>query len=880
MHHEVCGHEHLHVHTMFSLLDGYQTPLEAAQRVKANGSRFLTVTDHGAMGAVPQQIKACDQTGLSPIYGCELYYNPLQPAIRDDADQKAFVAALNEDEKKRFNKNYHLLAIAYNQQGYSNLVRLSSWGYIYGYGGRPVRPRVNKDMLLAHREGIIFTSCCYASEIGVTFDWYGEDAAMDKVAEYVAMFGTNFRLELMMLDFVKQKPYDRFIIKAHQKFGIPLIISQDAHYSNPEDSHMQRLMLMIQTGKTIQEVYKLQNEGADLFELQDSQLWMKSEPELNTFWEKEYSDVIDYELFKQAKRETVAVCEIAKGVTLDRSSKLPNIPDAENILKEKTKEGFIHRNCPRNAKYLNRLQEELELICRKGFASYFLVQKQMTDEARRVAPSILGWGDGSDAVGPGRGCLAGDVPIVLESGRTKPISEIVKGDRVPTHDGTIQTVVNTFVYDVKETLLKIKSYYGDAVGVTLTKDHKVYAERMKRPKNFHNWSLNTQRQKKTVLKPEGNLEWIPAGELQVGDWVYIPPVKHTTSQSVQFDLGVFCNDHDLIKYDQHVEQLTYNHLTGTFRDRKISRRFIEIDEDWACVLGIFAADGWLRSNGTLETGFVFHIDDQEHLDFVEKTLRFQGFDRQTISHTEGKACVQLRVNSRFLHLMMQSLFADYRHTPETKHVPDLIKNLRQELVHSFLNGYHSGDGNRGEHKTTASTISRRLADEVRYLMAKSSVPTSLGYENRKDDREDFQNIKPSYIVRSPKDKRIYGDETSRFQYCYHLPECGGIMTRIRSIEEVEGINKVYDFEVENSHSFLTSSFVVHNSACGALTCFCLGITDVDPIKHDLLFSRFLSEARGGKTMKLRFTNIDPILPDKTGYSGYSVDDGQTWQDGL
>lgn len=403
------GFAHLHLHTDFSLLDGYGQVEEYAERASRINQKFLCVSDHGAMGAIPRQIKACENHGLEPIYACELYYNPHQKELRTDVDRKRFLAELNDEEKKKFQKNYHLLAIAYNEQGYSNLVRLSSWAYIYGYGGRPARPRVNKEMLLRHKEGLYFTSCCYASEIGFTFETKGKDAAMDKVAEYIEMFGDKFRLEIMMLDFEKQKPYDIFIIEAHQKFGIPIVLSQDCHYARQSDSKMQRLMLMIQTGKTIQEVAKLQSQGADLFELQDSQLWMKSEEELNWMWENRYSDAIDKDIFINAKAETLVVANSAKGVKLDRSNKLPQLPNAESELWELSLKGFKWRNLPHKRKYTARMQEELELICRKGFASYFLIQKRMTDEARRVSRSLLGYGDGSEAVGPGRGSAVGSL---------------------------------------------------------------------------------------------------------------------------------------------------------------------------------------------------------------------------------------------------------------------------------------------------------------------------------------------------------------------------------------------------------------------------------------------------------------------------------------
>lgn len=411
---KIVGFEHLHLHTDNSLLDGYGMVEEYAHRAPKINQKFLTVSDHGMLGAIPRQIRACEKAceskgkdALSPIFACELYVNSLQPESDSLDDVRAFISTLDESQKARFKSSAHLLAIAYNETGYKNLVRLSSWGWTRGFYGRP---RVNHEQLLKHKEGLFFTSCCYNSEIGRAFDSGGEELGFDMVERYIEMFGKDhFFLEIMLLDFKKQKPYDAFIIKAHQKYGLKVIVTQDVHYCNKEDSKYQRLMLMVQTGKTVRQIEEAlrENSGYDAFELQDSNLWMKSEEELNEKWVSDYMEVVPYEVFQQAKLNTVEICNKAKGVKLDRSLKLPNIPDADDILRDEVKRGFFARRLPKNKVYLDRLKEELSLITRKGFASYFLIQKMMTDEARRVCSEIIGFGDGTQAVGPGRGSAVG-----------------------------------------------------------------------------------------------------------------------------------------------------------------------------------------------------------------------------------------------------------------------------------------------------------------------------------------------------------------------------------------------------------------------------------------------------------------------------------------
>lgn len=394
------------------MLDGFGTCEEYAFRATQINQNFLTVSDHGMLGAVPRQIrsceKICDKYGkdkLSPIFAAELYVNPLQIETEDISK---YTSELSPDDMNIFKASPHLLAIAFNEIGYRNLVNLTSWGFIKGFYRKP---RVNYEQLLKHKEGLYFTSCCYNSEVGRAFDRGGEEEAYKVIEKYISMFGEkNYFLEIMLLDFKKQKPYNQFIVKAREKYKLGIIVTQDCHYCLEEDSHYQRLMLMVQTNRTIQEIQNALKEDAmrDFFELQDANLWMKSEEELNEKWLNDYSDVVPYEIFCEAKKTTVEICKKAKGVQLDRSLKLPSFPDADERLKLLVLKGYRYRQLPDTKVYKNRIVEELGLISRKGFSTYFLIQKMMTDEARKWCKEFIG-GDGTQAVGPGRGSCCGSL---------------------------------------------------------------------------------------------------------------------------------------------------------------------------------------------------------------------------------------------------------------------------------------------------------------------------------------------------------------------------------------------------------------------------------------------------------------------------------------
>lgn len=417
------GFENIHRHSEFSLQDGYAKVEEYGHRSAEVGQHYLCITDHGMLAAIPRQIRTCEDITqgdiesnrkphrLSPIFGIELY-------VQDKHVSKDLIDQMSPEEKKEIRKSYHLLAIAQNLTGYQNLIQLSSWAWIHGHY---YKARVTHEQLIKYKEGIIFSTCCYLGEIGQAFDrglpdkQQAYDNADQMLEKYMAMFGDKLYLEMMLLDFHKQKPYDEWVVHAHNKYHLPVITTGDCHYCDKEDSKYQRYMLM--TGKkkvTLADIEKklmLGEDGQDIFELQDTNLWMKSEKELNQKWLEMYSDVIPLELFEASKLNTVKICESAKNIKVDRESKLPQLDNEKERFLELLEIGMKWRGVWNKKVYMKRLEEEFSLIYRKGFISYFLIQKMFTDEARRVCsqPEYLGWGTGHEAVGPGRGSGVGSL---------------------------------------------------------------------------------------------------------------------------------------------------------------------------------------------------------------------------------------------------------------------------------------------------------------------------------------------------------------------------------------------------------------------------------------------------------------------------------------
>jgi len=413
MHMNIVGFEHLHLHSEYSILDGFGKILEYCDRWSTHGD-YLCVTDHGLMASIPSlisQTEQFDKKKFKPVFGCELYVNPIHTeATQNEEERNNFIKSLSPDQYEAFKTSSHILAIAVSNKGYENLTKLCSLGWSQGFYRKP---RVNHELLKKHREGIIFTSCCCASEAARALKLYGKEKAEEMVLKYKDMFGDNFYLEMMLLDFEYQRGYDQFLVEMHLKHGIPMIMSNDVHYAYEEDSKYQTIMMLVNTKRTLAEIEKLKSENADVFELQDRNLWMKTEDEMNKKWLEKYSDVIPLEIFEQAKMNTVKICRMAENVKLDRSVKLPKIIDEEEKLKELVMQGLKKRGISKtNGVYFKRILEELDLIFRKQFSSYFLIVKSFTDEARRISHEITGL-DGVYAVGPGRGSGAGSLVLYL-----------------------------------------------------------------------------------------------------------------------------------------------------------------------------------------------------------------------------------------------------------------------------------------------------------------------------------------------------------------------------------------------------------------------------------------------------------------------------------
>ncbi|MBQ0058347.1 MAG: PHP domain-containing protein, partial [Lachnospiraceae bacterium] len=241
---------HLHVHTEYSLLDGSNKIKEYVERVKELGMSAAAITDHGAMYGCVDFYRAARKAGIKPILGCEVY---VAPGSRFDKEN----GVVGDD------RYHHLVLLAENDVGYHNLMKIVSAGFVEGFY---YRPRVDKEILEKYHEGIIALSACLAGELARDIVRGGYQEAKAAALEYSRIFGfERFYLELQDHGIPEQKLVNRQLIRMHEETGLPLVCTNDVHYTTADDVESHDVLLCIQTGKKVTDEDRMRYEGGQYF---------------------------------------------------------------------------------------------------------------------------------------------------------------------------------------------------------------------------------------------------------------------------------------------------------------------------------------------------------------------------------------------------------------------------------------------------------------------------------------------------------------------------------------------------------------------------------------------------------------------------------------
>jgi DNA polymerase-3 subunit alpha len=805
---------HLHFHTEYSLLDGLNKIKNVAPRLKELGMSAVAMTDHGNMFGAIDFYKSMKKEGIKPIIGMEAYIHNYEKL----SDQSS---------KERF----HLCLYAKNEIGYKNLMYLSSQAYLEGYY---YSPRINKNILKERKEGLVCTSACLGGEINFHLNLSdkniqkgakGYERAKEVALEYKEIFGDDFYLEIMRHGIDLQENIDEQIIQISLETGIKLVATNDTHYTKKEDSEAQEVFMCIGTGKTWSDEERLKHSVHEFY--------IKSPEEME-------------EIFLDIPEAIDATNEIADKCNLELKLGDPTPPNfkftreysvVDNLeLPEKEKEFSFENDdvlfdfqCRKgleerlkivpeeeHKKYRDRLELEINTIKKMKFSGYMLIVWDFVRES----------GEQDIPVGPGRGCLTKDAKVYVSSHKNlnsleiKSIDKVQKGDFVISHTNSLQKVTETFKYEIEEELYKVETFYGDFLNpIILTGDHKIYL---------------------------GNNEWKEAKDITTKDWLYLPIPKYIEDRIEEFDLSEldtqndFEIDENFIKYSFSQNKISseilqnFNSLENwqdyaNNLNRRTIKRYLENNYLFQKFLGRWIGNGYIRKDlNRKEVSVVFHKDDEVGIKETEVFAESNGYQ---YSKLKNGSIISIHIQDRFLHSLFKSLFMDYKFESNSKYIPEFVFYMSKYEILNVLSGYISADGHSTENRIKITTVSKKLAIQTRKLLLQIGIPSSI--------RRDENSI---YVVNIPANNSIDSIPKER-KNIYQIFD-DHIKLKVKKVEKLERQKtSVYDFTVENDHSYTTTNYTVHNSAAGSLVAFSLKITDIDPMKYDLLFERFLNPER-------------------------------------
>ena len=426
---------HLHNHTDYSLLDAAQTVEQMCNRVYDLGMDSIAVTDHGNLFAMIPFYKQAQAKGIKPIIGCEIYV-----AINSHRDRQHVTTSSSK-------KNYHhLVLLAQNVQGYRNLMKLCSIAYLDGFY---YRPRVDKDLLRQYNKGLIATSACLAGEV-TSYAAAGDYESAKKAAlEYQEIFPDRFYLELQNHGIIEEKKAHVILKKLSQELDIPLVATNDCHYCLKSDSNAHDALFCLGTGKDVNDQNRMKYEPGKFY--------VKSADEM-------------YQIFKdvpESLENTVRISEQCNVEIPLGSYHFPAYPLENNI----TADDYLQKICQigLEAKYdsisnqiKDRLDHELNIIQKMGYAGYFLITQDFVNYAK----------NNNIPVGPGRGSAAGSL-VAYATGITDvdPIQYNLLFERFLNPERvTMPDIDIDFCIDGREKVIDyIKEKYGhDSVAQIIT----------------------------------------------------------------------------------------------------------------------------------------------------------------------------------------------------------------------------------------------------------------------------------------------------------------------------------------------------------------------------------------------------------------------------
>ncbi len=362
---------HLHCHTQYSLLDGAARIKDLVGRAAELKLPALAITDHGNLFGVPEFYTSAKRAGVQPIVGCEFYVSEGPMSDRERG-------------------YYHQVLLAKDEAGYRNLIRLSSLSYTDGFY---YKPRIDRDTLRAHSEGLVATTCCLQGEVLQAILKKGEEEALAVFKQYLDIFGEDYYIEIQDHGIPEQRRCNAVLLKWAEQFEVKVIATNDVHYVGQSDAAAQDVLLCLQTGKAFNDPNRMKFEN--------DQFFLKSTAEMQAAFAESVGDTLVVDQALDATREIADKCrlELKMGELLMPHFPLPDaFEEPGTYLRHLVYEGAKMRYGHSVGETVReRLDHELAIIHAMGFDGYFLIVQDFTTAARDLGVSV----------GPGRGSAAG-----------------------------------------------------------------------------------------------------------------------------------------------------------------------------------------------------------------------------------------------------------------------------------------------------------------------------------------------------------------------------------------------------------------------------------------------------------------------------------------
>jgi len=382
---------HLHVHTEYSLLDGLSKIAELVNKCKEEGMDSLAITDHGVMyGVIPFYLE-CLRAKIKPIIGVEAYV-----AQRSRFDKQA---KIDSDQ-------FHLVLLAKNEEGYQNLMKLTTIAHLEGFY---YKPRIDMDVLKKYAKGLICLTACLEGEIPRLLLMGEDEKAKKKAKEFYEIFGADFYLEIQAHPKIKdQEKANQKLIKLSREMGLPLVATNDVHYVEPQDAEAQDALLAIQTKKMIADKNRLTM-------IHSPDFYLRTPQEMKNLF-LEYPEAIE----NTQKIASLCNLKIPMGTWILPRFPIPTGEKPEEYLRKLVYKRLRYRFPHPTKEIKKRLEYELDVICQKGFATYFLIVQDFVNWAKKQGIRV----------GPGRGSAAGSlVSYVLRITSINPIEHRLPFER-------------------------------------------------------------------------------------------------------------------------------------------------------------------------------------------------------------------------------------------------------------------------------------------------------------------------------------------------------------------------------------------------------------------------------------------------------------------